>query len=705
MSWALAGVALILAAVAALAAAALRAAGSARADALVARGTAARAVEERYNVLEAMHEGLYTVDNELRITHINEEAERLLRTTAGEIVGVTLDAVVDPLASELVPDVRAARRGGVPIQRVHAFPGRQTWIEVRIVPAASETLISLQDVSAQTIAESQLHENAHSLQLVANNVDAVLWTAGRDGRFNAVSGGALEDLGLAASDLLHQPCGILVAEHVIKDVFAGRAARVESPRGDRWLRHHVEPLSDRDGNVIGAVGVSIDITELKRTQRQLFDAAHRDRLTGLPNRFSLDKRLQDAIGEARADGSRFALVFLDLDRFKWINDTLGHGAGDDVLREVALRLQGAVRGGDFIARPGGDEFVIVLPRIVDAAEIELVTRRVILAFAAPIEVRERDLHVGVSAGAAIFPDHGRDAESLTAHADAAMYRAKAVGSGYELFEESIEAEAVQRFSVDSELRYAVERDELMLDYQPLVDLTTKRFVGCEALVRWNHPQRGTIAPAGFIPVAEESGMIVAIDRWVLRAACATAARLRAHAPDFYVAVNLSARGLRHAEDIAGQVAAALAEHDLPPSALIIEVTESAALGKDALACLERLCELGVRIAMDDFGVGYSSLAHLKRLPVHFLKIDRSFMLDIVHGASDQAIVSSIVTVAKTFGLTVVAEGVESDRQAEVVTSLGCDGGQGFWYGRPQQLAALEALLIGQRRSARAAAMA
>ncbi|MBV9439583.1 MAG: PAS domain-containing protein, partial [Candidatus Eremiobacteraeota bacterium] len=237
-----------------------------------AQSIAADAVERRYNLLEAVREGIYILDDDLRLTHVNDEAERLLQRTADELIGVELIDVLDPLASELVPDIRAARRSGVPIERVHAFPARQTWVEVRILPAAGETVVSMQDVSAQTLAESQLHENAHSLQLVENNVDAILWTVGRDGRFTAISGGALEELGLTGDDLRGQPCAALIAEDVVRDVFTGRQVRVENAHGDHWLRHHVEPLADRDGKIIGAVGVSIDITELKRTQRQLFDA-------------------------------------------------------------------------------------------------------------------------------------------------------------------------------------------------------------------------------------------------------------------------------------------------------------------------------------------------------------------------------------------------------------------------------------------------
>jgi diguanylate cyclase (GGDEF)-like protein/PAS domain S-box-containing protein len=662
-----------------------------------ARSAADDAVERRYNVLEAVREGMYIVDAQLRVTHINEEAERLLNRTADTVIGVALEATVDPLASELVPDIRAARRSGIAIERIHAFPALQRWIEVRIMPAAAETLVSLQDVSAQTIAESQLHENAHSLQLVENNVDAVLWAVGRDGRFSAVSGGALGELGLTSAALIGQPCVALIPENVVREVFTGRHVRVESAHGAHWLRHHVEPLADRDGKIIGAVGVAIDITELKRTQRQLFDAAHSDRLTALPNRFSLEQRLQDAVATAREDGSRFALLFLDLDRFKAINDTMGHGAGDAVLREVASRLQKCVRGADFIARPGGDEFVILLSGIVGMADIEFLSQRIIQTLSAPIRLPERTVYVGVSVGAAVFPDHGHDAEALTAHADAAMYRAKAAGgSSLAIYESSLQAIDAERFALEADLREALARGEFELEYQPLVDLARNEIVGCEALLRWHHPARGTISPEVFVPIAEASSAIVEIDRWVLREACAALARFRTIAPDLSMSVNLSARDLRE-DDLSGHVASALVQHGIPAHALIMEVTETAALDDAALPALERLRELGVQIAMDDFGIGYSSLAHLKRLPITMLKIDRTFVRDVTEDEADRAIVVSIVNIAKAFGLRVVAEGIENDEQATFVRDIGCDDGQGFWLGRAQPPAQFGEMLRAAQR--------
>jgi diguanylate cyclase (GGDEF)-like protein len=647
------------------------------------------------NLLEAVQDGVYILDSDLRLTHVNEEAERLLQRTADTLVGVPIHAVTDPLASELLPEIYVARRSGVAIERVHAFPDQARWVQVRIMPAFGETLISLQDVSAQTIAESQLHENANSRQLVANNADAVLWTVGRDGRFTSVSGGGLG--ALAPDDLVGQPCSVLVGQTIVNDVFAGQDVRVERTIGDRWWRHHIEPQTDANGTVVGAAGVSIDITELKSTQRQLSEAAHADRLTGLPNRFSLEQRLVDAVTAAQSDGRRFAILYLDLDRFKAINDTMGHRAGDDVLRVVAERLQGCVRGADYIARAGGDEFVILTPGSANPNDIQRLSDRLIDALAAPIQLAERAVCVGASIGAAIFPDHGLDAEAIVARADTAMHHAKVAGGGrLAVYEASMLAEATERFALESDLRHAIDRGQFGLEFQPLVSLPGRQLVGCEALVRWRHPQRGMIPPATFIPIAEDSFQVVEIDRWVLGEACRAAAAFRSIAPDFRLAVNLSARDLRD-EELCARVAATLSEHGFPAQLLTMEITETAALDDKALPALQRLRELGVQLAMDDFGIGYGSLAHLKSLPITMIKIDRTFVRDIGVDASDRAIIVSMVNVAKAFGLRVVAEGIETDAQAEFVGALGCDEGQGFRFGAPQSSAALESLLRAEHR--------
>ncbi len=661
-----------------------------------ARAAAADAAEKKLNLLEAVGDGIYIVDENLVITHVNEEAERLLRGAAGALVGQRLDRIIDPLASELVPEIRRVRRTAAPIQRTHAFPATGTWIELRIHAAATETLITLRDVSERTGAELRLRESERRLQLVTQHVDAVLWTTDREGRFTTISGGALDELGLDADDLLARSSETLIDASVLRDVFAGKPARLERPRAERWLRHHVEPLSDAQRNVIGAVGVTIDVTELKRAEHVLFDAAHRDRLTGLPNRLSLEERLAETIADAARERREFALLFLDLDRFKSINDTLGHNPGDDVLREVAARLQAVVREGEVVARPGGDEFIVLLPRAGDPTEIQTVSQRLLRALAAPIGAGGRELYVTASIGAAMYPAHGKTAEALIAHADAAMYRSKGMGGNrYAMFEPSMETVTVDRLSLEQDLRHAVDRNELELRYQPIVAIETNEVIGAEALVRWRHPVRGLIPPDTFIGIAEETGTIVAIDRWVLREACAAAAHVRTVVPDFCMSVNVSSRDLRE-PDLPDVVAHALADHALPASALCVEVTESVALDDSVLPVLARLRALGVSVAMDDFGIGYSSLSYLKRLPISVLKVDRSFVRDVVNDKYDEAIISSIVAIAHGLGFRVIAEGIEDESQLRCIAALGCDEAQGYFLGRPQTLAAFERYLSGAR---------
>ncbi len=656
----------------------------------------ADALARHAHVLDAVADGLYVVDDGLRIAGANGEARRLLGAEAGDLAGRALDTVIDPLASELVPDVRYVRRTGEAVTRPRARGAGGAIVDVRVAPAGPDVVVALRDVTEDVRRETRTRETELRLKLVSQNVDAVLWTTARDARFTSIAGGALDDLGLRADQLIDQPSDVLIAEHVLRDVVAGTPVRAETARGERWLRHHVEPLRDGEGEVIGACGVSLDVTELKRTQQELFDSAHRDRLTGLPNRLSLDQRIAETIVDARRDERRFALLFVDLDRFNAINDTVGHVAGDEVLCEIAARLQDTLRAGDVIARPGGDEFIVLLPRVVLTGEVESVAQRLLRALALPVVAGSREVFVNASVGAAIYPDHGKDADAIVAHADAAMYHAKARGgSRFALYDDSMEAVATERLDLETDLRHAIARDELRLLYQPIVDVATRRIVACEALVRWHHRTRGLVPPAVFIPIAEQSGAIVALDRWVLREACATAARIRAREPDFRVGVNFSPRDLLE-PDLPDVVEAMLAEHGLPPSALSVEVTEHVLLDDTVLPALWRLCALGVQVAVDDFGVGYSSLAYLKRLPITALKIDRAFIREVADDAYDQAIVGSIVAVARTLGLHVTAEGLETDEQVAFVASLGCDEVQGFRFGGPMPAPQLEEALAPQR---------
>ncbi|HTJ25608.1 MAG TPA: EAL domain-containing protein [Candidatus Limnocylindria bacterium] len=641
------------------------------------------------HVLDAVGDGVYVVDARLRLTHCNAQAERMLDAPAAALVGRPLETLAGALLADLVPEIILARCERSIVERTRAVADPESWIEVRITPLGRETIVALRDVTERTRAELRSRESELRVRLVTENVDAALWTTDRAARFTTIAGGVLRDLELRAEDLLGASCGALLAEHLLEDVYRGTPLRAENARGERWLHHQVEPLRDEQGAVIGAVGVSIDITERKRAEQQLFESAYRDRLTGLPNRLSLEQRLTDILAQSSRDGTACGLLFVDLDRFKTINETLGHGIGDDVLVEVVARLQEALRPGDVLARQGGDEFIVLLTSVSGAVEAELIARRLVGAFAAPIAARGRELYVNASVGAALFPEHGRNGEALVAHADAAMQRAKTRGGNrWAIYDATMELAAAERLTLETELRGAIAREELRLLYQPVVDLRTRRIVGCEALLRWEHRTRGTIHPATFIPIAEETGAIIALDRWVLREAVAAAARLRRLVPEFRVAINLSPHDLRE-PDLPDAVAGLLGAHGLPASALGVELTEHVALEEHVVPTLRRLCALGLHVALDDFGTGYSALSYLKRLPITALKIDRAFIRDVAGDAYDQAIVGSIVGVAKALGLHVTAEGLETDEQAAFVASLGCEEGQGYRFGVPQTLDALE----------------
>ncbi|GAC1544440.1 MAG: hypothetical protein NVS2B17_25490 [Candidatus Velthaea sp.] len=664
-----------------------------------AEASARDAVERRYNILEAVPDGVYTLDSRMRITHINEEAERLLRAQAGALVGCDIEGILDPLASDLIPEIRSARSDGQPVSRLAYFGATGWWIEIRISPAANETVVCLRDVTVRKRAETRLLESESRLRLLMEQVPAVLWTVDRSGRFVSLSGAGLAALGLREKDLVGRACSSFLgsndAVEPLMSVFDGTPVQFESAGGVRWLRHHVEPLRGSDGVVVGGVGVSLDISEIKNTQAKLEDAARKDALTGLPNRFALEEIISEALAGAPPGSPKngvSAVLFLDLDRFKNINDTLGHKMGDEVLRVVAERLLSSLDATDVIARPGGDEFIVVLRSVASPDDVGAIAARLLRRFEEPIYACGRHLFVTASIGAALAPQHGRSAQELIKNADAAMYRAKAAGRGtFAFYDVAMEVDALERMTLETDLRRAIVHEELHLLYQPIINLATGRIIACEALLRWQHPTRGLVPPASFIGVAEESGLIGEITRWVLAKACDFAASVRRNRNDFRVTVNLSPSDLRE-NGIVAVIREQLLLSQLEPCGLEIEVTENVLLDDTAIVALNALRSLGVRIAVDDFGIAYNSLIYVKRLPVTSLKIDRSFLRDVARDHFDQAIVKAIVTLGSSLGLRVIAEGIESEEQWDFVNELGCHEAQGFRFSRPIEASAVEIML-------------
>lgn len=438
---------------------------------------------------------------------------------------------------------------------------------------------------------------------------------------------------------------------------------------------------------------------LEAANRQLRHLATHDTLTGLPNRALLEDRLQQAIAHADRNRQVFALLVCDLDRFKLINDSLGHRAGDTLLQEVAQRLTGAVRAIDTVARLGGDEFVVILNAIADRLEAETTARRAIEAFQAPITIDGIDVHTAPSIGIAYYPDDGTSVDALIAHADAAMHCAKQNGQNKVLcFAASMSEGISNKVKLESDLHRALSQGQFELHYQPKVDTATGAIRSAEALIRWRHPERGLVPPSEFIPLAEECGLIGQISAWVLGEACRqTRAWQLQGLPFLRVGVNLSASEFRHGS-LVETVHRALQQAALEPQFLEVELTESVVMSnpEESVAILEQLSAMGVLVSVDDFGTGYSSMSYLRRLPIDKLKIDRAFINEITARSDDASIVSAIVSLAHSLRLKVVAEGVETAGQLEFLKGLGCDQYQGYLFSRPLTSSAFEALIRAHR---------
>jgi diguanylate cyclase (GGDEF)-like protein len=443
-------------------------------------------------------------------------------------------------------------------------------------------------------------------------------------------------------------------------------------------------VKDREGVKVLSRALHYAI-ERKRAEAHIHQLTTFDKLTGLPNRDWLHIQLRQALNSADENGNRFAVMLLDLDRFKLVNDTLGHGRGDKLLREVSARVRTAVGDLGSVVRLGGDEFAVLTAPLEDAAEAGAIADAILKSLAAPFMLEGHDVFVTASIGISIFPNDGADADALLTNADAAMYKAKDQGRNQAQFHIlGTYGAAIRRLTLETDLRHAFEREQLTLAYQPQFDSKTGRMIGAEALLRWNHPESGPISPAEFIPIAEETGLILPVGEWVMMKACAEAKSWRnAGWRDAMVAVNVSPRQLTGTHLIES-VKKALTAAELPPDALEIEVTEGSLMlnGNEALSLLLEIASLGVRIAVDDFGAGYSSLARLKKFPIGTLKIDRSFIMNLTSDDGDAAIVRAIIAMARSLDVKTVAEGVETESQLALLKSEGCDLIQGFLLSRP-----------------------
>jgi diguanylate cyclase (GGDEF)-like protein/PAS domain S-box-containing protein len=560
------------------------------------------------------------------------------------------------------------------------------------------------DITEKKQAEEKLRQSAAVFESTADGV----MVTDVDNRIIAVNKAFTEITGYSESEALGKSPSFRRSERQDKAFYQDLWRSIERKgrwQGEIWNRRKsgevypewmtISVVRDQEGRISNYVSVFSDITHVKQSQMQLDHMAHHDPLTDLPNRTLLTDRLGQAIRRALRSESRIAVLFIDLDRFKNVNDTLGHPTGDLLLQDVAQRLQNLLRQQDTIGRLGGDEFIILIEDLERPEVAESVATKVIDVLSSPFSIRGQELFIGASIGISLFPNDSDSGQNLIKYADAAMYRAKEQGrNNYQFYTQELTDSAMERLELESALRRALEREQFELYYQPQIDLASGEMVGAEALLRWHHPEQGMIPPDKFIPLAEDSGQIVAIGDWVLQQACRQAQQWCNDSPQFVrLAINLSAIQIQRG-DITGKVKEALSRSGLPADKLELEITESVLMQYPEVAevTLNGLREIGVELAIDDFGTGYSSLSYLKRFPIGVIKIDRSFVKDIPYDNNDTAITRAVIALGESLQMKIVAEGVESGEQAAFLLREGCDLAQGYYYSRPVPAKEMTALL-------------
>ncbi|MEJ2590293.1 MAG: EAL domain-containing protein [Candidatus Thiodiazotropha sp.] len=574
------------------------------------------------------------------------------------------------------------------------------------------TQLVFTDISQRKESEAKLQQ---AVQIIEHTMEGVVITNG-EGFITSVNPAFCEITGYSETETLNQRPEMLKSDRHTSEFFDELWATVKetgSWRGEIWNQRKngaiypawmtVSCVRDEAGEVLHYVVVFSDITSIKQSQSQLEHLAHHDSLTNLPNRLLFEDRLQHAISQSKRQGRQLAVLFLDLDRFKNINDTLGHAMGDELLKEVARRLEGLLRDGDTAARLGGDEFTVLVESLDDPSQAAVVAAKIQENFKTPYKIAGRELHVTTSIGISIYPEDGLTVADLTKNADAAMYQAKEQGrNNYRYYTSELTRTAFERLLLETELRSALNKEQLLLYYQPQISLKNGEMTGAEAVLRWHHPRLGIIPPARFIPLAEETGLIHEIGHWVLKEACEQTRYLhRQGLFQGHMAINLSVRQIMQT-DLILRFEQIIADSDCPPELLQLEVTEGIFMGQmqTSVPVLDVFKKLGVTIAIDDFGTGYSSLSYLKQLPIDKLKIDRSFIRDLPQDSDAIAITQAIIALGKNLGLHIIAEGVETLAQQTLLQKMGCEEGQGYLYSPPVPSNAFEEMLLEGSRTFR-----
>jgi diguanylate cyclase (GGDEF)-like protein/PAS domain S-box-containing protein len=655
------------------------------------------------------------VDRQARITYCNDYLLHVTGWRRDEVLGRNWFELFIPPEDSEVKDVFSRLLDELPEASHHeneilTRSGERRmirWNNSVLRSAAGEVIGAAsigEDITEQQRAHADLIKAEARYRATFDEAAIGITHTSLDGRLIRVNRKYCEMLGYSEAELAgravdlvtHPDDRALIAAQRTRLLYAGETLSVEKRnlRKDGsvlWVTVSTALVRDADGAPDYLVAMVQDITERKRAEAALQHQAYHDSLTALPNRALFYDRLEQAVSYARRHDSTAAALVVDLDRFKMVNDSFGHAVGDRLLQEVGQRLFTCVRSGDTVARIGGDEFGVLLAEMARAQDAAIVGEKILDALARPFELEGHEVFLTASAGIAAFPCDGSDGATLIRNADAAMSRAKEHGrDNYQFYTAEMNARAMEKLLLQNDLRHALERQEFLLHYQPKASLPSGRITGFEALLRWQHPRRGLVSPAEFVPLLEDSGLIVPVGGWVVRTACRQIVAWRdAGLEPLPVAVNLSAKQFFHG-DVVAVVEAARAERGVDPRLLDLEITESDVMRnpEEAAAILRKLRSRGVRIGIDDFGTGYSSLSYLKRLPVECLKIDRSFVGGLPEDADDASIARAVITMAHSLGLRVVAEGVENEAQRRFLATHECDEMQGYLLSRPQP--ALEA---------------